>query len=263
MVNLQKVLRQRPLGLIFDIDGTLSPIAPTPDEARLYPGVAELLTNAAQLVHVAILTGRGIENGAAMINVEGITYSGSHGIEWSEGLPTTHQVQIDPEAEASMQPAAELLDFVEQKLSHISGILVERKRIGGSVHDRLASDHEATRQLILDTLSEPARQLGLNIGEGKKVVEIKPSVVINKGQALRRVVQRFELAGVVFAGDDRTDLDAVLEINRLKQEGIVSASIVVQHHDTLPALLENADIIVQEVDGMVQLLKDIVEELRN
>lgn len=60
-INLQTILAQRPLGLVFDIDGTLSPIAPTPEEARLYPGVASLLERAREHVHIAIVTGRAIE----------------------------------------------------------------------------------------------------------------------------------------------------------------------------------------------------------
>jgi trehalose 6-phosphate phosphatase len=263
MTDLHNVLMQQPSGLVFDIDGTLSPIAPTPDEARLYPGVAALLEKATEYAHVAIMTGRSVENGAAMINVEGLTYIGSHGAEWSEGLPSTHQIQVASETAPFIEPARHLLNLAEQKLAHIPGILIERKRIGGAVHYRLTADHEQTRQIILDTLREPAETHHLLLSEGKKVVEIKPAVAINKGLALRRLVQQFGLKGVIFAGDDRTDLDAILEISRLKQEGIAAASIAVQHTDTLPDLLEKADVIVQEVDGMVQLLRDLVESLHN
>jgi len=60
-LNLQTVLSQKPLGLVFDIDGTLSPIAPTPEEAQLYPGIVPLLERAREHAHVAIMTGRAIE----------------------------------------------------------------------------------------------------------------------------------------------------------------------------------------------------------
>ena len=63
-LNLQTVLSKKPLGLVFDIDGTLSPIAPTSEEARLYPGVVPLLERAREHAHVAIMTGRAIEDGA-------------------------------------------------------------------------------------------------------------------------------------------------------------------------------------------------------
>src|SRR5689334_4222718 len=70
--QLQTVLTQQPLGLAFDIDGTLSPIAPTPEAACLYTGVADLLTKAQTRAHVAIMTGRAVNDGAAMVNVEGL-----------------------------------------------------------------------------------------------------------------------------------------------------------------------------------------------
>jgi trehalose 6-phosphate phosphatase len=86
---------------------------------------------------------------------------------------------------------------------------------------------------------------------------------VHKGKALRQFVQRCALQSIVFAGDDRTDLDAVVEITKMRKEGILAVSIVVQHHDTLPDLLEMADIVVQGVPGMVELLREIVEVLES
>ena len=99
---LQTVLTRRPCGLVFDIDGTLSLIAPTPDEARIYPGVLSLLEQAQKYAHIAILTGRAIDDGAAMINLDGLTYVGTHGLEWSEGLPWLHAVEISSAVSGSL-----------------------------------------------------------------------------------------------------------------------------------------------------------------
>ncbi len=84
---------------------------------------------------------------------------------------------------------------------------------------------------------------------------------INKGQALRQFAQRFSLQAAAFAGDDRTDLDAVREIERMREKGIAALSIVVQQPDMLQELLQEADIVVQEVPGMVDLLRAMVEML--
>lgn len=260
-LNLQTVLSQKPLGLVFDIDGTLSPIAPTSDAARLYPGVASLLERASEYAHVAIMTGREIENGAALVNVDGLTYIGTHGLEWSDGLPSLHPVEIVPEALAYVEPGKYLLDLVEEQLPELPGVIVQRKRFGGSIHYRLAPDAAYTRQKILSILEEPARRVNMRLSEGKRIVEVRVPLQVDKGQALRRFVQRFELRGVVFAGDDRTDLDAVLEIVRLRQEGTAALAIIVQHADTLPALLENGDMVVQGVEGMALLLREIVDSL--
>ncbi len=260
--NLQTVLAQRPLGLVFDFDGTLSPIAPTSEEAQLYPGVAALLERARAHAHVAIMTGRAIEDGAEKVNVEGLTYIGTHGLEWSDGLPSTHPVEVVPEALEYIQPGQYLLDLVEEQLPKLpEGVIVQRKRFGGSIHYRLASDPEEAHEKIWAILEEPARRVNMRLNDGKRIVEIRVPLEVHKGQALRRFVQRFDLKGVVFAGDDRTDYDAVVEVEKLRDDGIAALAIVVQHADTLPEMLEHADIVVQEVEGMVGLLQQIVEKL--
>ncbi len=265
LTELKRVLARRPLGLVFDIDGTISPIARLSDEAQLYPGVADLLGRARQHegVHVGIITGRGLENGAAIVNVEGLTYIGIHGLEWSDGLPDTHEVQVVPEALAYREAGTALLDLVERHRDELPGIYIQRKRVGGTVHYRLASDPEKVRARLLALLQEPARRHNIRLTEGKLALEIRVPLEIDqgKGMALRRFVQRFGLQGVIFAGDDLTDLDAVIEIPRLRDTGVDALSIVVQHADTPPALLAHADLLVPGVQGMAALLEQIVEDL--
>lgn len=260
-LDLQTVLAQRPLGLAFDIDGTLSPIASTPEEARLYPGVISLLERAREHAHVAIMTGRAIDDGASMVNVDGLTYIGTHGLEWSDGLPWLHPAHVMPEALHYYEPGKYLLDLVEKRLAGLPGVIVQRKRIGGSIHYRLAPHPAETRQELLTLLEQPARRVNMSLSEGKQIIEIRVPLPVNKGQALRQFAQRFGLRAIVFAGDDRTDLDAVQEIERMRKEGIAALAIVVQHPDTLPELLQQADIVVQKVPGMVDLLHEMVEML--
>jgi trehalose 6-phosphate phosphatase len=256
--RLSTILAQSPRGLAFDIDGTLSPIAPTPDEARIYPGVLSLLEQAQKYAHVAILTGRSIDDGARMVNLDGLTYFGTHGLEWSEGLPWMHPVEITPEALNYYEPGKYLLDLVEQHLSELPGVIVQRKRIGGSIHYRLAPDPIETRQKLLSLLERPAQRVNMSLSEGKLVVEIRVPLPVHKGRAIREFVEHYNLNAIVFAGDDRTDLDAITEITKIRTEGIATLSIVVQHHDTLPELLAQADIVVQEVPGMVELFREMV-----
>jgi trehalose 6-phosphate phosphatase len=259
--NLETVLAQKPAGLAFDFDGTLSPIAPTPEEAHLYPGVTDLLLRAQKHARVAILTGREIEDGARKINLDGLTYIGEHGLAWSDGLPWQHPVHIAPGASDYISPGTYLLDLVEARQAELPGIIVQRKRVGGSVHYRLAPDKEQARQKLLDLLAEPARRVNMQVKEGKQIIEIRPPLAIHKGMALRQFVQRNELRSLVFAGDDLTDLDAMLEIPELRREGLAALAIAAHHDDTPPELLQRADIVVDGVPGMVALLRDIVEFL--
>jgi trehalose 6-phosphate phosphatase len=103
----------------------------------------------------------------------------------------------------------------------------------------------------------------MRLRDGKRAVEVLAPLTINKGQALRRYVAEQKLSGVLFAGDDLTDLDAMLETERLRQEGFNARSIVVQHPDTRPELLKHADSAVQGVEEMALLLAEIVAYLAN
>ena len=261
---LESVLTRRPLGLLFDIDGTLSPIAPTPDSAYLYPGVKEQLErlrDTSPSIHIAIMTGRGIADGARLVDVEGITYIGTHGLEWSDGLPTTHPVTIVPEAMQYIEPGKQLLDLVSRHLDELPGVIVQYKNVGGTCHYRSALDPELARTQLLAFLEEPARRLGMRLGEGKMVVEVLAPLTIDKGQGLRRYAGQHSLHSILFAGDDRTDQDATLEALRMRREQpeqYSTLTIAVQHHDTPPLLLEQSDLIVQGVEGMAHLLDLIV-----
>ena len=154
-----------------------------------------------------------------------------------------------------------MLDLVEKQLSDLPGVIIQSKRVGGSIHYRLSPSPIETRQKLLSLLEQPARQVNMSLSEGKQIVEVRVPLPVHKGQALRRFAQRNNLHAIVFAGDDRTDLDAVIEIASMRKEGITAIAIVVQHSDTLPELLESADITVQGVPGMVDLLREMVEIL--
>ena len=156
-----------------------------------------------------------------------------------------------------------MLDLVEQHLEELPGVIVQRKRIGGSIHYRLAPDPIQTRQKLISLLEQPAQQVNMSLSEGKLIIEIRVPLPVHKGRAIRQFVQRYNLNAIVFAGDDRTDLDAVTEITRMRKEGLAALSIVVQHHDTLPELLTQADIVVQEVPGMVELFREMVTILES
>nr|BBH89998.1 trehalose-phosphatase [Thermosporothrix sp. COM3] len=260
---LQSVLKQKPLGLVFDIDGTLSPIAPTPAEARLFPGIDTRLRELSRYAKIAILTGRAAKEGAAMVNVEGLTYFGTHGLEWCNGLPSpTNLVEIVPEAKAYIEPGNRIMDLAERELANEPGILIERKQLGGTIHYRLAPDKDHARQRILDVVEGPVEQAHMRLGYGKFIIEVLSPLKVNKGVALRSFAQKMDLRGVIFAGDDRTDLDAMEAVSELRQEGISGLSIAVQHHDTLPALLNQADLVVQGVEGMAATLQGILEYLK-
>ena len=69
--------------LLFDFDGTLTPIVNRPDLARLPKRTKSLLETLAQTQHysIGIISGRALDDIKARIAISGITYAANHGLE--------------------------------------------------------------------------------------------------------------------------------------------------------------------------------------
>ncbi len=245
-------LLQAPSGLLTDIDGTISPVAPTPDEARVDPEATEVLESlSTKLAVVGAITGRGTQYAYDMVGVPGMVYAGNHGLEdLLDG-----EVTLVPEAEPYAGKIAEVFAQARPQVSS-PGILWEDKQITGSVHYRQAPDHAAAHEEIVSVLAPLISGAGLVLHEGRMIVEIRPAIGLNKGAAVRRLIGRYGLRGVVFLGDDVTDTDAFRVLRELRTSSEVSAVCVgVLSTETPPAVLELADVTVHGVPGVVELLK--------
>ena len=80
--HLDEIPLSRQLALILDVDGTISPIAPTP-EAALVDAACQmaLQTLVVQLPMVAVVSGRPAAEAASIVGVDGMVYVGDHGLE--------------------------------------------------------------------------------------------------------------------------------------------------------------------------------------
>ena len=195
-----------PLIVLLDLDGTLAPIAPTPALAQVPASTRFVLDRLAQLpgVVMALVSGRGAGDAHQVGAVAGAWVIGNHGYELMDPHGT---VTVRPEAaayESAMVEAARQLaslDFVE-------GALVENKRWTLSVHYR---NVKADVAALTTRARKVAAELGLRVTEGKKVIELRPPIAVDKGSASLEFVRRHGLLpnGVaLYAGDDRTDEDA-------------------------------------------------------
>lgn len=195
-----------PLIVLLDLDGTLAPIAPTPALAQVPASTRFVLDRLAQLpgVVMALVSGRGAEDAQRVGGVAGAWVVGNHGYELMDpqGVVTVHAEAAAYES-AMLEAARQLstLDFVE-------GALVENKRWTISVHYRNVSSDVAA---LKTRARKVAAELGLRVTEGKKVIEFRPPIAVDKGSASLEFVQQHGLlpnGAAVYAGDDRTDEDA-------------------------------------------------------
>lgn len=254
--RLRSVLDAAPVGLFTDVDGTISAIAPTPDAATLLPGVRELLVEATQrFALVVAISGRSAPDTRRMVGVPDLLYIGNHGMETI--APGASEPEVIPDAAPYVSAINAALDTIEQRLAgRCPGLLVERKGPTGSVHVRQTTDPPAAERAVEDALREVADAAGLRITRGKMVVELRPPVMVDKGQALITQINRHKLAGALYLGDDRTDIDAFRALRRLEEAGACrGASIAVLHDEAPPELTRAADVAVDHIKRVPNLLR--------
>jgi trehalose-phosphatase len=197
-----------PLAILLDIDGTLAPIAPRPQDAAVPPETRDVLRRLVALpgVCLALVTGRSAIDARRMA-VDGVWIIGNHGLEL---LPPGGNVSPSDEAlpyENAVQSAARDLVPLERE---IPGVIIENKRWSLSLHYRLVSADAVPG--VIARAREVASAHALRVTDGKKIVELRPPVLIDKGTAAVAFVERVgalrEGASVLYAGDDQTDEDA-------------------------------------------------------
>lgn len=261
--SCRSILAQRPAGLLTDIDGTISQIAPTPDSATVSDVARQALASlAARLEVVAAITGRAAENAEHMLAVPRMTYVGNHGLEFRHHGIT----EINKSAVPASSAVAKALDMIEQRVrtaGQFDGILYENKGVTGSIHYRLASNHEMARAHLMPLVETAAAACGLRTSEGRMVIELRPRSPINKGTAVGELVERNRLRGVLFFGDDVTDIDGFYAIRQLRSNGAVSGlAIAVTAPDSSPEVAAAADVAIPGVTSCIDLLVALAGDLR-
>jgi trehalose 6-phosphate phosphatase len=266
LAHIREALAARPRGLFSDVDGTLSPIAPTPESAVPLPGVADLLDRARQRFDVvAAVSGRSARDARRMVGLDTITYIGNHGFERLDPVTRNSSpehtaagvVHILPEA-LPYQPAVEaVLARIGADLAPRSpGLRIEPKGVTASVHVRNTPDPAAAEEAVYCLASELAVPLGLRVTRGKMVVELRPPVAVDKGVAVARVIREHGLRAALYLGDDRTDIDAFRALRRLTDEGACRGVAVAVLHDEAPAdLAAAADVALDSIQRIPAFLR--------
>jgi len=225
-------------GIFLDFDGSLSAIVARPEDAQPVEGAREAL---AALVGrfrvVAVISGRRSEEVAELLNVPGLRYFGLYGME--EAAPELMAV-VAPRVQAVAEAVPEA--WVEDKGASIA------------VHYRQARDPPRARAELVAALAEVASSAGLEVVEGKMVVELVPAGRPRKGGAVERLVGENQLSAALFAGDDVADLDAFRALDGLADKGLLAIKVAVRGEETPGDLVDSADVVVDGPEGLVELL---------
>ncbi len=254
---VRRLAGHRPMGLFVDVDGTIAPIAPTPDEATVSPAVRRTLAALSREATVVALTGRDTASARRVVGVAEIAYAGNHGMEWWEDGTAT----VEPLAQPYVGRIHRLAGHLRAALADEPGVLIEDKGPSLAIHYRLATDPAVVRERVLAVLGGPGGAGGLPLREGKMLIEVLPPVAVNKGTSIARTVERRALGSVLVLGDDTTDVDAFEAARDLRASGAVEALAVAVSDDAPQALLAAADYRLADPAAVETLLTWLVGEV--
>jgi trehalose-phosphatase len=200
--------------LLLDYDGTLTPIVETPGQAFIPEETKTMLDRIVANSHcgVAIISGRSLSDLRSIVGLSEIIYVGNHGLE-IEGPKIRFESRISPNSKSVIRHIA---DEIKIRLAKINGVLVEDKGLTISAHYRLVDAKNIQEFLsIFHEITEPyLDRKQIRITSGKKVYEVRPPVVWDKGKVVLWLLARQQfMTGEksvfpVYIGDDVTDEDA-------------------------------------------------------
>lgn len=210
--NWLEIIKRKKLFLSFDFDGTLVPLKKNPDDCYLTDNIKESLNQLKKKVRIAIISGRDLEDLKKRISIDGIFYSGNHGLQ-IEG-PDIRQTH--PDAESFKCYLDEIYIKVKELMNRIPGIIVERKTFSFALHYRQVEINliKELKNLFSEVISSSdIKNKNIKVLPGKMVFEVLPAIDWDKGKTVLFILKNSgEEFLPVFIGDDRTDETVFKEI---------------------------------------------------
>ncbi len=245
--------------ILTDVDGTLAPIVERPEQAAVPSRASELLARLSESYGlVGCISGRRAEEARDLVGVEGIAYAGNHGLELL--LPGDESPRLDPSLEGRERDAAEFVSELDGAGLAEAGLRLEDKGPIQALHWRGAADDRAAEARAHE-IAATAGRAGLELRWGRKVLELRPAGGGGKDSAVAALLAGDGVTAAVYAGDDRTDLDAFRRLRELRDEGELEVALCVGvvSEEAPPELVEESDLRVDGPAGWLALLEELAE----
>jgi trehalose 6-phosphate phosphatase len=239
---------------IFDVDGTLAPIAPTPDAARVPPELRRALRRLVRRPDtvVGFVSGRPLPELERLVSRSGTWLAGLHGA-----------VRRSPDAGVrrlwplEVQRVGDRLALaLASALADVRGVVIEAKGPVVAVHTRAASPPGRARvRNVVSSLRPP----DWSILEGRRVVELRPTGLPTKADAVSWIAAQRPAAPILYVGDDVTDEDAFRALRRGDFPVVVDAGRALQEQG--PGVgLTHARFGLPNTDAVRELVEALADE---
>jgi trehalose 6-phosphate phosphatase len=232
---------ERSVALLFDYDGTLTPIVEHPDRAILTDSVRNLLQELTSIerVFVGVISGRALADVSEKVGLAGVYYAGSGGAELDlRGVPLKYSLDAATRRQLKISQVQ-----LQKAIRDFPGVWVEPKPVGFAVHHRAASPTTATAFCdVLPRLLSRFRLL--RCLKVCAAYEVSPVDCWDKGTAVEMILARLPPnVFSIYVGDsenDRPGMAVVRETGGLTVGiGAFAPSCAIQRYNS-PAELHGA-----------------------
>jgi trehalose 6-phosphate phosphatase len=258
--SLLEPLRRDPdrSAVLLDVDGVLAPIVPQPDDAHMPETTRRPLIEVARRYRtVACVSGRRASDARRIVSLGSIAYLGNHGSEVLR--PGAIAPELDRELQAwTRRVQGFMREAYGDELKRLR-VRLEDKEAIAALHWRGVPDEDGAEAAIRE-VAERAEAAGYKTHWGRKVLEIRPPVRIDKGAGIVSLLRDSDHAAAVYVGDDTTDIDAFRGLGELIDMGRLGTAVRVgvRSDEGPPALEEEADVMVDGTDGVRELLRALL-----
>jgi len=244
--------------VLLDIDGTLAPIVRHAADAHVPEATRSLLIAiSGRYGVVGCVSGRRATTARQIVAIGTIAYVGNHGGELLR--PRATAPEIAPElaawAERVRDFAAEQYTAEAQRLR----VRSEDKDAIAAFHWRGAPDEESAAAMVQE-IARRAQEQGFATHWGRKVLEVRPPVPLDKGIGIAMLLVGADVDAAVYVGDDTTDLDAFRALRSRAEDGALQSAlcVAVASDEAPPELAREADLTVDGPAGVRGLLEALL-----
>jgi trehalose-phosphatase len=254
--GLLEPLRAEPgrAAILTDFDGTLAPIVERADDVALPDEAREVLLRLIdRYAMVGAVSGRRAADVRGRMGLDRVAYAGNHGLELM--MPGESAPKPDPSVDGRERDAAAFIAGIPAARLDDAELRLEDKGPIQALHWRGAAD-EARAEAAAREVAVEAGRAGLEPHWGRKVLELRPVGGGGKGAAVASILAEDGVDRVVYAGDDRTDVDAFRRLAELRDAGELSTAVRVGvlSAEGPPEVAEEADVTVEGPAGWLEIL---------
>ncbi|HEX3391019.1 MAG TPA: trehalose-phosphatase [Solirubrobacteraceae bacterium] len=265
LVEALEPLRSDPdhAAVLLDIDGTLAPIVRHAADAHVPEATRTLLIEISRRYGlVGCVSGRRAATARQIVSIGSIAYVGNHGGELLR--PGATRPELDPDMSAWSERVRAFATRAYTPELQRARVRSEDKEAIAAFHWRGAPDEEAAAALVRE-IAARAEQEGFVVHWGRKVLEVRPPVALDKGLGITALLRSAagngaEVRSALYAGDDTTDIDAFRALHALVGDGTLRSAVcvAVSSEETPPELSEGADIVIDGQAGVRGLLEALL-----